>query len=196
MLQLDPAYPNKAAMWYAIVKECMGSPRSNRAWCIEANICYNQFRSWKRKFAMEQNLPECAKWKVQCPTQPDPDCPPAYARLREKRNGASIYLVLSPIRRNLSVDSMVCQVQLGLGLNPRNGDGFLFVSTCKTQIFLLTFHRDGFLVLCKKREEGKFYWPRQIEPDGSTDLKVSQGKWLTDLLCGEEKTDEDISSNH
>ena len=166
-------------MWYDIVKRGISSPLSARAWCKQEGLDCKQFQRWKKKFAEQRTLPIPEKWFVSTTAQ---GAAP-YVRLKEDFLKTPAYLVLQPIRRNLSIDSIVCQVHFGLGLNPRSGEQFLFISKDRTQLFALTFKGDGFLLLCKRAEGKKFHWPSQIYADGSTDLKESQGKILTALLA-------------
>jgi len=182
MLALDPKYPNKAAMWQDILKMAMNSPLSNRAWCKQEGIDYQQFRSWKRYAVRQKILPIPEAWSVGSTIEIADKGNLNYVKLQAEWLKISTYLVLRPIRRNLSIDSMVCQIQFGLGLDPRSGEQFMLISTDRTQLFILTFHKDGFLLRCKRREQGKFYWPSRIEADGTTNLKASQGAFLMEGL--------------
>ena len=191
MLALDPKYPNKAAMWQDILKAGINSPLSNRAWCKQEGFHYRQFLYWKRKSVQQKILPIPESWSVSVATGASGTSSPDYVKLREEWLGVPTYLVLRPIRRNLSIDSLACQIQFGLGLDPRSGEQFVMISTDRTQLFVLAFHQDGFLLRCKRLDRGKFCWPGHIEADGSTDLKASQGAFLTALLAkgGAQKPD-------
>lgn len=85
----------------------------------------------------------------------------------------------------LGIDGLANIVQLQFQLNPYTSTLFLFCGRKCDRIKALYWEGDGFLLLYKRLEKGKFRWPRTNE-----DLKKltpQQYRWLMEGLVLEPK---------
>lgn len=94
---------------------------------------------------------------------------PGLLALRETGGAkeASVYLVMEPIRSNLSIESMAAILWFGAGMDYREGSVFLFCSRTRTSIYALRFREHGFDLLERKREQGRFHWPQPQGRNGT-----------------------------
>ena len=74
----------------------------------------------------------------------------------------------SPVTFQRDVDSLVRCVREDLGEDPFSGDIYCFVNRRRDRVKLLVWDRNGFWVLCKRLERGRF---RRLEgPDKRIEL--------------------------
>ena len=69
------------------------------------------------------------------------------------------FIVLKPIRGNLSFESMTSIIWFDLDLPLIPGQIFFFVSKNWKQIYALKICRNGYCLYSRKLEYGTFYWP-------------------------------------
>lgn len=85
----------------------------------------------------------------------------------------------------MGIDGLAVLVKQTFGLNPFDGSLFLFCGRRNDRIKALYWEGDGFLLLYKRLEQGKFQWPRN--QDEVKDLTPKQYGWLMDGLKIDQK---------
>ena len=81
------------------------------------------------------------------------------APVREQR----IYLVTGRSRMNQVLDAMALIIEYRLGMDPYNGDRYVFCGTSYTTIKGIEWRGGGFVVEMRKAPRGRFPWPRTEE---------------------------------
>ena len=92
-----------------------------------------------------------------------------------KLNAAKIYLATEAVDFRCSIDGLCAQVQNHLGKNLSEGI-FIFYSRDKKKLKLLTWHRNGFVLVYKRLEHGHFYVGASKK--GTLSIDESQLSWL------------------
>ena len=80
-----------------------------------------------------------------------------------------------------SFDGLSTMVQSGFGKSPLSGDLFIFLNRRATQIRILFWDRDGYVMLMKRLEQGTFR--RVKKDDGADHVEIDAGE-LAMLLEG------------
>lgn len=92
----------------------------------------------------------------------------------------NIYLACGYTDMRKSIDGLATIVQQNFQLSPYEKDLFLFCGKRCDRIKALFWDEDGFLLLYKRLENGKFRWPRT--QDEVMKLSEKQLHWLMDGL--------------
>lgn len=99
-------------------------------------------------------------------------------------NGASgfdqIYMACGYTDLRRGIDGLAGIVQNEFELNPFQNILFLFCGRRTDRIKGLLWEGDGFLLLYKRLEDGKFQWPRS--EDEARAITPQQFRWLTEGL--------------
>jgi transposase len=88
------------------------------------------------------------------------------------------------MRRN--IDGLAAFVKQSFGLDPMSNTLFLFCGRKRDRLKALYWEGDGFVLLYKRLEGGKFQWPRS--PEEVKKLTWQQLRWLLEGLSIEQKT--------
>ena len=91
-------------------------------------------------------------------------------------NGCQVYLVTGYTDLRRSIDGLATIVQGKLELDPYSKALFLFCGRRCDRIKGLLWEDDGFLLLYKRLDDGKFQWPRN-ETEAKL-LTPQQTRWL------------------
>jgi transposase len=70
--------------------------------------------------------------------------------------GARIFASTTPVDANRGIDGLVRIVRDRFGEDPFTGDLFCFFNTRRDRVKLLVWDRNGFWLLCKRLERGRF----------------------------------------
>ncbi len=100
--------------------------------------------------------------------------------LKELTNGVQVYMVTGYTDLRRSIDGLAMIVQAQLKLDPFNKALFLFCGRRCDRIKGLLWEGDGFLLLYKRLDNGKFQWPRN-ETEAKL-LTAQQTRWLMEGL--------------
>lgn len=91
-----------------------------------------------------------------------------------------IYLACGYTDLRFGIDGLAGLVQTRFQLNPFQNILFLFCGRRTDRIKGLLWQGDGFLLLYKRLENGKFRWPRS--EDEAMKITLQQYRWLTEGL--------------
>ena len=100
--------------------------------------------------------------------------------LKELTNGVQVYMVTGYTDLRRSIDGLAMIVQAQLKLDPFNKSLFLFCGRRCDRIKGLLWEGDGFLLLYKRLDNGRFQWPRN-ETEALL-LTPQQTRWLLEGL--------------
>ena len=100
--------------------------------------------------------------------------------LNDLPSGMQVYLVTGYTDLRRSIDGLATIVQGKLDLDPYNSALFLFCGRRCDRIKGLLWEGDGFLLLYKRLDNGKFQWPRN-ETEARL-LTPQQTRWLLEGL--------------
>ena len=90
------------------------------------------------------------------------------------------------------IDGLATMIQSQFDLNPFTNTLFLFCGRKKDRIKGLYWEGDGFLLLYKRLEEGRFQWPKNIEEVKT--ITHQQYRWLMEGLSIEQpKANRDVT---
>ena len=100
--------------------------------------------------------------------------------LNNLKNTQQVYLVTGYTDLRRSIDGLAAIVQAQLKLDPYNSALFLFCGRRCDRIKGLLWEGDGFLLLYKQLDNGKFQWPRNETE--ALQLTPQQTRWLMEGL--------------
>lgn len=91
-----------------------------------------------------------------------------------------IYIVCGHTDMRKSIDGLAAIIQQQFQLDLFSSSAFLFCGRRRDRLKVLLWEEDGFLLLYKRLENGKFTWPRNEQE--VRDLTHEQYIWLTQGL--------------
>ncbi|MBC3538022.1 IS66 family insertion sequence element accessory protein TnpB [Megasphaera hominis] len=80
-----------------------------------------------------------------------------------------------------SIDGLAALVQLQFQMNPFQQTLFLFCGRRRDRIKGLLWQEDGFVLLYKRLEDGRFQWPKT--PQEVREITPQQYRWLMEGLA-------------
>ena len=95
-----------------------------------------------------------------------------------------IYIACGYTDMRKSIDGLAAIVQQNFKLDPFSNSLFLFCGRSSTKMKVLYWEGDGFVLLYKRLENGRYKWPRN--PDQVRQLSMQQFRWLTEGLSIEQ----------
>jgi transposase len=98
----------------------------------------------------------------------------------------TIYIACGRTDMRKSIDGLVAYVQQAFGLDPMSNTVFFFCGHKRDRLKALFYESDGFVLLYKRLEGGRFQWPRS--PEEAKKLTWQQLRWLLEGLSIEQKT--------
>lgn len=99
--------------------------------------------------------------------------------LKAYQTKSKIYLALGYTDLRKGIDGLCALIQENYGKNLRTDDLFLFCGRRTDRIKGLLWEGDGFLLLYKRLEAGRFQWPRN-----ATELAEITPEQYSFLMCG------------
>ena len=87
---------------------------------------------------------------------------------------AKIWLYLQPIDFRKQLDGLIIEVAANLKKDPASGQWFIFRNKQGNKIKIILWERNGFWMLYKRVEKGRFQFPRNRDAYKSTYLTVSK----------------------
>ena len=100
--------------------------------------------------------------------------------LNNLKNTQQVYLVTGYTDLRRSIDGLAAIVQAQLKIDPYSSALFLFCGRRCDRIKGLLWEGDGFLLLYKRLDNGKFQWPRNETE--ALQLTPQQTRWLMEGL--------------
>ena len=97
-----------------------------------------------------------------------------------------IYIVCGYTDMRKSIDGLAAIVQQNFKLDVFSGSLFLFCGKRCDRIKALLWEEDGFVLLYKRLENGKYKWPRNS--DEARQITKQEFRWLMEGLSIEQKT--------
>jgi len=91
-----------------------------------------------------------------------------------------IYIATGYTDMRKSIDGLAALVQQNFRLDPFQNALFLFCGHKNTTLKALYWEQDGFVLLYKRLENGKFKWPRTQSE--AKEITVQQLRWLLEGL--------------
>ena len=70
-----------------------------------------------------------------------------------------VYIACEPVDFRKQIDGLSLAVQETLSLDPFSALLFVFTNRHRDKLKLLYWHRNGFILLYKRLEKGRFVWP-------------------------------------
>lgn len=92
-----------------------------------------------------------------------------------------IYIACGYTDLRRGIDGLAGLIQQEFNLNPFQNDLFLFCGRRTDRIKALIWEGDGFVLLYKRLENGKFQWPRNEAE--VKEITPKQFRWLTEGLA-------------
>ena len=71
-----------------------------------------------------------------------------------------VYIAREPVDFRKQIDGLALIVQETLGLNPFSAHLFVFTNRSRDKLKLLYWHHNGYVLLYKRLEKGRFVWPK------------------------------------
>jgi len=100
--------------------------------------------------------------------------------------GRQVYVVTGYTDMRKAIDGL-CEIVAGtLEMDPYGSSLFLFCGKRSDRIKALVRERDGFLLLYKRLDDGRFQWPRNEAQ--ALELTEQQVRWLLEGLSIEQRT--------
>ena len=95
-------------------------------------------------------------------------------------NNAYVYIACGYTDMRRGIDGLAGIIQQEFNLDPFQNSLFLFCGRKTDRIKALLWEGDGFLLLYKRLEDGKYQWPRN--EDEVRSINQAQLRWLTEGL--------------
>jgi transposase len=89
-----------------------------------------------------------------------------------------VYLHRDPIDFRCGINSLAILVEQSMGLNPMARAVYAFCNRGRNRVKFLLYDRSGFLLVLKRLEEDRFFWPKGDE--AILTLTTEQLHWLLD----------------
>lgn len=93
---------------------------------------------------------------------------------------AQVYFARDPVDMRKQIDGLALLVQEHFALDPFNAALFAFCNRQRDKVKVLYWHVNGFCLLYKRIEKGRFQWPRGTEEILSCSARDLQ--WLLEGL--------------
>jgi len=100
--------------------------------------------------------------------------------IKDFSKSTHVYLASGYTDMRRGIDGLVSIVQQSFKLDPFEDSIFLFCGKRPNKIKALYWDKNGFVILYKRLEEGKFQWPRS--DNEVRDLTMQQVRWLMEGL--------------
>lgn len=84
-----------------------------------------------------------------------------------------IYVALEPCDMRKSFNGLSTLVSQRLKADPQNGALYVFINRSRNRLKILYWDGTGLWVMAKRLEKGTFSWPRAVEGNGATQLKLA-----------------------
>lgn len=91
-----------------------------------------------------------------------------------------IYIACGYTDMRKAIDGLIAVVQQNFQLNPFQNSLFLFCGRRRDRIKALYWEEDGFVLLYKRLENGKFQWP--MSADAARSITNQEFRWLMEGL--------------
>lgn len=92
-----------------------------------------------------------------------------------------IYIACGYTDMRKSIDGLVILIKQSWSLNPFQQSLFLFCGRRRDRMKALLWEGDGFVILYKRLEKGRFLWPNSAET--VRNITPQQLRWLLEGLC-------------
>lgn len=97
-----------------------------------------------------------------------------------------IYIACGYTDMRKGIDGLVTYVQQHYELDPSGDSLFLFCGIRRDRFKALYWDGDGYVLLYKRLEDGRYQWPKR--PEEARLITVQQFRWLMEGLKIEQKT--------
>jgi transposase len=85
-----------------------------------------------------------------------------------------VYLACGPTDLRKQINGLCTTVTASFEMDPFASALFVFCNKNKNRLKVLFFDGDGFMMLTKRLEKGRFYWPNKIEKEDTMALDVTE----------------------
>ncbi len=106
--------------------------------------------------------------------------------LKNFNSAEKIYIATGYTDLRRGIDGLVSIIQSEFQLNPADNCLFLFCGRRLDRIKALYWEENGFILLYKRLESGKFQWPRSDQE--AREISPQQYRWLMEGLTVNQKT--------
>ena len=90
--------------------------------------------------------------------------------------GKKIFVFREPIDFRASIDGLSALITNSIQQNPQSGV-YLFYNKKRDKIKCLSWHKNGFILLYKRLEQGRFYFDFKAN-QGVTEMNMDELQWL------------------
>jgi transposase len=90
--------------------------------------------------------------------------------------GKKIFVFREPIDFRSSIDGLSALITNSIQQNPQSGV-YLFYNKKRDKIKCLSWHKNGFILLYKRLEQGRFYFDFKAN-QGVTEMNMDELQWL------------------
>ncbi|MCL1848035.1 MAG: IS66 family insertion sequence element accessory protein TnpB [Coriobacteriia bacterium] len=85
-----------------------------------------------------------------------------------------VYLACGPTDLRKQINGLCTKVSADFEMDPFDSALFVFCNRNKNRLKVLLFDGDGFMMITKRLEKGRFRWPSKIEDEDTMALDVSE----------------------
>lgn len=165
-----------------LVIEAIDSDLTWRQFCRQNEILPQTLHYWRTQFTKQGALDQIRPKAIAAPLRED--APTQFLSFDQPQG--TIYLVMQSVSHP-SIDKLCAIVSFRLQLDPFCGDIFFFVSQNRKRLFALRWCGNGFALLCRRIEVGRFPWPTKIDSDGNTNMTQFQLQKLINTWNGRQQ---------
>ena len=85
-----------------------------------------------------------------------------------------VYLACGPTDLRKQINGLCTKVSAEFEMDPFDSALFAFCNKAKDRLKVLFFDTDGFMMITKRLEKGRFRWPSKIEDEDTMALDVTE----------------------
>jgi transposase len=85
-----------------------------------------------------------------------------------------VYLAAGPTDLRKQINGLVMTVQAAFGADPFDYALYVFCNRAKNRLKILVFDGDGFILVFKRLEKGRFSWPSKLSDEDTMALDIDE----------------------
>lgn len=146
--------------WKELLTQAYYEGPNDQHWCKHHGIVYRSFRAARKRLKEAGQLDHL--YQLLTLSIPKESTNKGYVIL-PLETGDHLYLMLDPVKRNLTAESLTQLLRFAYGLSCQKGQIFLFITKSRKQLLVFGQNESGVFRFEHSRHQGNFGWPCRAE---------------------------------
>jgi transposase len=91
--------------------------------------------------------------------------------------GVAIHLAVAPVDFRKAFDGLCIEIVEALERDPLSGELFVFRNRAADKLKALYWDGQGFVMIYKRLEKGRFKWLHHVDGDADGEVRLSRSQW-------------------